>query len=288
MGKIRTRIIGLEDVEKKQKEDQKRRAEEKKHAKHKIRAQGLKGGERMGQVEVGEESIKKMEKAKKILESPASVPTQSGLRRGKEKAKKIKVHARGKKYQEAKKLVDAKKTYTLDQALKLLKKMKLSKFDESVELHLNVDQTGLKGEVDLPNSTGKTLRVKIVDDKVLADIEKGKLEFDLLVTNPSYMPKLAKFAKILGPKGLMPNPKAGTISPKPEEVAKKYEKGALRWKTEAKFPLIHQMIGKVSFEDKKLLENAEAFFKSVGKAHIFSAYIKSTMSPSVKIDLEKI
>src|SRR4030067_3160480 len=100
------------------------------------------------------------------------------------------------------------------------------------------------------------------------------------------MPRLAKQAKVLGPKGLMPNPKAGTISDKPEEVAKKFLKGSIRWKTEAKAPLIHQMIGKISFEDKMLADNALAFLTSIGKNHILSAYIKTTMSPSVIFDLE--
>jgi large subunit ribosomal protein L1 len=150
-----------------------------------------------------------------------------------------------------------------------------------------VDETGLKGEVELPNPTGKLIKIAIIDDKILSNIEKGRIEFDLLVTHPSFMPKLAKFAKILGPKGLMPNPKAGTISTTPEEVVKKFQKGMLKWKTEAKFPLIHQMIGKLSHEEKNLITNAEKFLSSVGSKHILKAYIKSTMSPSIKVSSEK-
>ncbi|OGK24870.1 hypothetical protein A3A46_02685 [Candidatus Roizmanbacteria bacterium RIFCSPLOWO2_01_FULL_37_13] len=313
MGKIRTRTLGLEDVEKEQKQEQKRRSAEKKSAKvgdkHKIRAQGLKGGERMVQVDVAEEAIKKMEKAKKILEGPASVPPTAGLQQGKEKAKKIKKRVRGSNYKKAKREVDKfysssertkgasreadkvssrlARTVSLSDAIKTLKKIKYAKFDESVELHINVDKEGLKGEVELPHSTGKSIRVKIVDDKVLDDIEKGELHFDVLITHPQYMPRLARFAKVLGPKGLMPNPKAGTISDKPEEVAKKFSKGSVRWKTEAKAPIIHQMIGKISFEDKALVDNASAFLSTVGKAHIQSAFIKTTMSPSIRVDMEK-
>jgi large subunit ribosomal protein L1 len=163
--------------------------------------------------------------------------------------------------------------------------MKSANFDQSVELHLNVDQVGLKGEVNLPHPVGKSVRVAVADEKVLADIEKGKLEFDVLITHPSFMSRLVRFAKILGPKGLMPNPKAGTISEKPEEVVKKFSRGVLRWKTEPKFPLVHQMIGKISFEEKALVENTERFLDSVGQAHITSAFIKTTMSPSIKLDL---
>ncbi len=281
MGKIRTRIIGLEETEKKQKEEQKRRSAEKKE--HKIRAQGLKGGERMKQVEVGEEAVAKMEKAKKILEEKRSEKKETKRL----ETKRLKKKTRGASYKKALKLVDKKKVYSLEEAIKLLKKMKFAKFDESVELHLNVEKTGLKGEVELPHATGKTVKVTIVDEAVLANIEKGKLDFDVLLTHPQHMPKLARFAKVLGPKGLMPNPKAGTISTKPEEVAKKYSKGALRWKTEPKAPLIHQMIGKVSFDEKKLIENASLLLDSVGKGHIQKAFIKTTMSPSVKLDLDK-
>jgi len=194
---------------------------------------------------------------------------------------------RGKHYQEARKMIDRNKYYSLKEAISLLKKIKLTKFDQSVELHFVTDETGLKGELELPFSTGKIVRVKIVDDSVLSDLEKGKIEFDVLVTHPSFMPKLAKYAKVLGPKGLMPNPKAGTVSMKPEEVVKKFEKGMLRWKTEAKFPLIHQMIGKISFGEKNLLANAEKFIEAVGKAHIKNAFIKTTMSPAIKLEMSK-
>lgn len=281
MGKIRTRVLGSEEDEKKQIEEQKKKSAQKKQAK--IRAQGLKGGERMSQVEVSDSSVEKMDKAKKILDSKAPEAKEK-----KTKEKKVVVRQRGKKYLEMKKLVDKTKSYDLKEAIKLLKKMKFAKFDESVELHLNVDKTGLKGQADLPHSIGKTTRVAIVSDALLADIEKGKLEFDVLVTHPSFMPKLARFAKVLGPKGLMPNPKAGTISPKPEEVAKKFSTGGVRWKTEPKAPLVHQMIGKISLDDKAIAENAVSFITSVGKPHIFGVFIKSTMSPSVKLDIEKI
>jgi large subunit ribosomal protein L1 len=195
---------------------------------------------------------------------------------------------KGVKHVKAQKMVDVKKKYTLEDAVALVKKMKYASFDESVEIHMNVDKTGLKGEIELPHSTGKTVRVAIVSDTVLDELTNGKINFDILITHPSFMPKLAKFAKVLGPKGLMPNPKAGTVSPNPEEVAKKFQKGTMRWKTEGKFPLIHQMVGKVSFEDKMLVENIKAFIAVVGKPHITEAFVTSTMSPSVRLDLEKV
>jgi large subunit ribosomal protein L1 len=275
MGKIRTRTIGLEDVEEKQKKEQKRKAVEKKISKKHLEAK------------IAAETKEKIDNEGNVKKLPSVKSTDVELKK-KDTKKQAKEKARGKNYQKSKKLVDRTKIYSLIEAIELLKKMKYAKFDESVELHLNVDKSGLRGEVELPHSTGKNVRVKIVDDILLADLEKGKIEFDVLVTHPSFMPKLAKFAKVLGPKGLMPNPKAGTISPKPEEVVKKFAKGTMRFKTEAKFPLIHQMIGKVSFADKQLSENAQAFLLAVGKLHIKSAFVKTTMSPSVKIDIEKV
>ncbi len=264
MGKIRTRILGMEELEKQQKEEQKQRS----LAKKKVR-----------QSEVKEEEKRKMSKTDE--------KTTDKVVKTKQK-KEIKTHVRSENYQKAKKTFDNGKFYSLEEAVDILQKIKYAKFDESVELHLNVDETGLKGEVSLPHSTGKKIRVAIVDDKVLADLEKGKIDYDVLIAHPSFMPRLTKFARVLGPKGLMPNPKAGTISTNPEEVAKKFEKGVLRWKTEAKFPLIHQIIGKISFTKKDLVENAKAFIDSVGKAHIKKAFIKTTMSPSVKLNLGKV
>ncbi len=263
MGKIRTRVLGSEEVEERQKEEQKRKAQEKKAKKKAVEKKSV---ENQLPAEEKKEEVKKEEtKAKKT--------------------EKTVVKSRGKKYQAAKKLLEKNKAYSLKEALSLLKKMKTSNFDQSVELHLNVAKTGLKGEVDLPHATGKVTRVKIVDENVLSNLEKGIIDFDILITHPSFMPKLAKFAKVLGPKGLMPNPKAGTISPTPEEVAKKFAKGLVRYKTEPKFPLIHQMIGKISLDEKALEENAIAFVTAIGLINVKKAVIKTTMSPGIKLDL---
>lgn len=262
MGKVKPRLIGDTEIEEKQKKEQKARAMEKKMLKKK--------DVKSDDVGVGLDRPVSEKKEKKPSKSP--------------KTSIVNLH--GKSYLEARKMIDRNKYYSLEEAVSLLKKIKPAKFDQSVELHFVVDEAGLKGEIDLPFSTGKMVRVKVADDKILADLEKGKIEFDVLVTHPSFMPKLAKFAKVLGPKGLMPNPKAGTVSAKPEEVVKKFEKGMLRWKTEAKFPLIHQMIGKISNEEKNLIANAEKFIEAVGKTHIKNAFIKTTMSPSIKLEIK--
>ncbi len=253
MGKMKARTLGVEEIEAKEKEASKKKATVKKEA--------------------------------QVTSEETNTETKTTEKKGKKPTVK---KVRGIKYQKAKKLVTPGEKCTVAQAVAFIKKMKYTGFDESVEIHMNVEKTGLKGEVELPHSTGKTLRVAIVSDTVLNELENGKMNFDILITHPSFMPKLAKYAKVLGPKGLMPNPKAGTISPQPEEVAKKFLKGTLRWKTEGKFPLIHQMVGKISYEDKKLVENITAFITAVGKVNIHAAYLTSTMTPSVRIDLDSV
>lgn len=269
MGKIRTRTLGLEEVEEKQKKEQKNRADEKKLKKTTKTTKEEK--------EVASEAVE-VEKPKKEKKSDLK----------KTDVKKEVSSALSKKHMAALKKVDPKKNYSLSEAIKHLKVIAHAGFDESVELHINLDEQGLRGEVDLPHSIGKTVRVKIVDDSVIGAIEKGTIDFDVLISHPSYMPKLVKFAKILGPRGLMPNPKTGTVSTNPQETMNKFTKGVIRWKSEAKFPLLHQLIGKVSYKPEMIEENIRTFIKSLGKAHIKKAFIKTTMSPAMKLDIESL
>lgn len=268
MGKIRTRFIGDESLEDEQKKDQKERAKRKKM--EKILGENP---------EISDELVEKSEKAGEHVES---APKTSAPAPEPKKAPR----KRGKNYKEAKKKLDIEKVYELSEAVEAIKKAAFAKFAESVELHLNLLKDGLKGEVELPYSTGKTVRVAIVDDKVIEKLEQGVIDFDILITHPSFMPRIAKFARTLGPKGLMPNPKSGTVSANPEEVAKKFEKGTLRWKSESKAPLIHQMVAKLPSSTEEICANVLAFVESVGRKNIKAAFIKSTMSPALKINLE--
>lgn len=277
MGKIRTRVIGLEEVEDKQKKDQKARAEGKKMKKT---AKDLKESPDLKQKAVVKKDEEEKSKDQKKVVSKASKKTDTKEEKTQTKS------VRGKKYAAAAKKVDPKKIYSLSEAVKLLKTIKFTNFDESVELHINLDEQGLRGEVDLPHSIGKTVRVQIVDDSVIGAIEKGMIDFDVLISHPSYMPKLIKFAKLLGPRGLMPNPKTGTVSTNPEETKNKFMKGVIRWKSEAKFPLLHQLIGKISYKEEAIEDNIRIFIQSVGKTHIKKAFIKTTMSPSMRLDIE--
>lgn len=191
-----------------------------------------------------------------------------------------------KRHKSNEKLVDRSKTYSLKDALAMLKEFKKSKFDETVELHLNVTEKGISGQMTLPHGTGKTLRIKIADDETIDAVQNGKIDFDMLVAKPDMMPKLAKVARVLGPRGLMPNPKNGTITTNPEETIKKLSGGQVNYKTEAKDPIIHLSVGKVSFENEKLQENITTVFSSVGTNKINQAVLKSTMSPGIKVTVK--
>jgi len=194
------------------------------------------------------------------------------------------VKVRSQKYLQAKKEIDKNKFYPLSESIKLLKKISISRFNGSVDVHLNVNETGLKGEMEFPYPTGKTQVVKIADEALIKDLEKGKINFSLLLASPKMMPQLVKFAKLLGPKGLMPNPKSGTVSENPEEVAKKMTQ-KIQFRTEAKAPLIHLSIGKVNDSEKNLEENFKALIKAVGKRNIKKAVLSPTMGPGIKVDL---
>jgi len=221
----------------------------------------------------------------------------------------------GKKYAEAKALVD-KETYPVDEAVELLKKTSKTKFDATAELHmkLNVDpkhaDQNVRGTVALPHGTGKEVRViAFVDEsgakaakeagaiaagtnELIEKITGGWLEFDVAVADPSQMKELGKIAKILGTKGLMPNPKAGTVSPDVAKTIKEIKKGKIEFRIDKQSNL-HAIFGKVSFDAAKLKENLLAVVKAVVEAkpasvkgiYINSITITSTMGPGIHMDV---
>jgi large subunit ribosomal protein L1 len=210
--------------------------------------------------------------------------TKPAKKAKKEKFAKAKGKTESKRHKSNLTLVSKTQTYTIDQALEALKKFKKSSFDETVELHINTKEKGISGQVILPHGTGKTLVIKVADDTIIAEVAKGKINFDVLVATPSMMPQLARVAKILGPRGLMPNPKNGTITEDTASAVKKLAGGQINFKTESEAPIIHARVGKISFDDAKLKENIKTFITSVGNDKISNVTLKSTMSPAVRLD----
>ncbi len=194
------------------------------------------------------------------------------------------VRARSKRYISHRAQVDKTRMYDSFAAIELIKKLSYSKFDGTITLDGVTREVGPQATVTLPHSTGKSVRVAIASDEVIAAIEAGTIDFDVLVSSPQFMGKLAKLARTLGPKGLMPNPKNGTLTPNPEAKKKELEKGALSIKTEKKSPVIHVSIGKTTMESKNLVENLNALLVAL-KGRLLKASISASMSPSVKVQV---
>lgn len=218
-------------------------------------------------------------KATKVVEAPEVLPIPQITQIPK------RIHIRSKPYTAAKSKVDSEKTYPVSDALKLLRQVSLTKFDPPVELHINLKESP-SGQVSvtLPHSTGKSKRIVVFTDSLLPQIESGKVDFDVLLATPADMPKLVKLAKILGPKGLMPNPKTGTISDNPQATLKSLSsQNTLTLRPEKTAPVIHTTVGKLSYSDKDLSDNITAILSAL--THIQKTVLKSTMSPAIKISL---
>ena len=222
---------------------------------------------------------------------------------------------RGKKYQEAAKLIDKATFYSLKDAVELASKTSPSKFDASVEVHvrLNVDprqaDQNIRTTVSLPNGTGKTIRVAVFapesdhaaakkagadvigDETFLAQLDKEQIDFDILIATPQYMPKLGKYARLLGPRGLMPNPKSGSVATDVSKAVSEAKTGKVEYRVD-KQAIVHLSIGKVSFGADKIGENAKSFFDSLSSQKpttIKGAFVKSismstTQGPSIKVE----
>lgn len=222
---------------------------------------------------------------------------------------------KGKKYVEAAKLVDRSKAYDVSEAVALVKKTNTAKFDATVEVafRLGVDprknDQQIRGAVVLPNGTGKTQRVLVFakgekakeaeaagadfvgDTDYINKIQQGWFDFDVIVATPDMMGEVGKIGRVLGPKGLMPNPKTGTVTFEVEKAIGEIKAGKVEYRVD-KAGNIHVPIGKVSFEDEKLVENFTTMYNTILKAKPAAAkgvYVKnvavtSTMGPGVKVD----
>jgi len=195
-------------------------------------------------------------------------------------------HIRGKKYQQAKAKVDVKKYYPLKDAVKLVKETSFAKFEGNVEAHVNVIDMGNIGDISFPYLQATNKKIVVLNDTILAEIKEGKINFDIIITTPSTMPKLLPFAKLLGPKGLMPNPKNGTLTDKPEDAVKKLSVAKTQIKTEKKAPVIHIVVGKISQPVAELEANIAELIKVIKTPKIKKVTICATMGPSIKIEIK--
>lgn len=213
---------------------------------------------------------------------------------------------RGKKYQESKKAVKAGEAYSVADAVKLVKDAKYANFNESVEIHFNLgvdikdsDQR-IRFTTTLPSGTGKTVSVLAIDKDSkdnIDNIASGKLkpgkDFDIVIATPDVMKDLAKIARILGPKGMMPSPKNGTIAKDVESAKKEFSKGQIELKTQSGHAVLHQLIGSVKMSNEELVGNIEYIVEELKKnrpAKVKGKFIKkavicTTMGPAALLDI---
>lgn len=194
---------------------------------------------------------------------------------------------RGKKYKAVKKKIDVLKLYPLTDAVKLVKETSISKFDGKIEAHVTVFDIGNVGEISFPHLETSSKKIVVLNDTILAEIKEGKVNFDILIATPTTMPKLLPFARVLGPKGLMPNPKSGTLTDKPEEAVKRLSVAKTMVKTEKKAPVVHIVVGKVSQPEKELEANIAELIKVIKVPKIKKLALCATMGPCVKVLVEK-
>lgn len=249
----------------------------------KVKTTGLGGGERVIAVEGGKE--KQPTEIKEAAQNQGSSENSehaSGL-----KKRKVGQENPGAKYQQAKKKIDNQKEYSIDKAVELTKKVSITNFTGNLEAHLVLNKTGKFGEVDLPYFKGKEKKIAIADNQVIKKIEKGNLDFDILLASPKWMPKLAKYGKTLGPQGLMPNPKNGTLVENPEKLKEKMEKKeTIKLETERKQPVMHLVLGKLDQPKKELVANVEKLISHLGRKKIRKIVLAPTMGPGIKVKIK--
>lgn len=282
MGKTRTALIGETQTatgpeglkarrEKKKKEHKRSLKKERGLASPKamptarVRVPGLKGGERV-----------------------VAITTELPLEEEKQepKAKKIRVHKRGKKYLANLAKIDPTKYYNIPEAIELVRQTSFSRFDGKLELHAVLAKKGSASwriETVLPHpELSTTKRVEIASEETLKKLEKGVIDFDVLLSTLDFMPRLVPFAKLLGPRGLMPNPKNGTIVENPAAALERFST-KLVLQTERDAPLLHLVVGKLSSPTDQLAENLESIVQVIGRQNIKKLVVKATMGPGVKL-----
>lgn len=262
-----------------------------------------------------EEKVEKEARKEAGDTTAQSEEAESQVKKGPKPVTRPLIERRGKNYRKSAEKVEKDKIYTVAEAMKLAAETNPAKFDASVELHirLGVDprqaDQNIRTTVSLPNGTGRKIRVAVFapesehaaakkagadivgEDTFLKQLEKEILDFDVLVATPASMPKLGKYARLLGPRGLMPNPKSGTVATDVAKAVTEAKGGKVEYRVD-KQAIVHLSIGKASFGGDKLTENANAFFESLRSqkpASLKGIYIKTvsastTMGPGIKIE----
>lgn len=259
---------------------------------------------------MGKTKIKKLEETIEAgsLEGVADKPVEQKAEPKAEATKKVKQSkaskkvkkVRSKKYQEAIEKMEKNKTTALE-AVKQAQDNSITKFEGTIEAHINTSAKNLRGLVNMPFAQGKKLRILAFGEgadksgadivgstEVIDSIDKGKIDFDVVVTTPAWMPKLAKVARILGPRSLMPNPKNGTITENLEKAVADLQGGKTEYKTEKDGKVIHLSVGKTKQAPEEIVANLKVIYNTVGRSKVKKISLSPTMGPSVKVDLQSL
>ncbi|MEK7182856.1 MAG: hypothetical protein AAB694_01715 [Patescibacteria group bacterium] len=232
-----------------------------------VRVPGLKGGERVVSVSA------------EITPEPSYAEATESKERKKVKQPK----KRGKRYLAQLSKIDPTKQYPVEEAVSLAKSTAITRFDGKIEAHLVLVKKG-RFEVQLPHAESVAKkRVEVASEETLKKLEKGVIDFDILLATPDFMPRLVPYAKLLGPRGLMPNPKSGTLVDDPKRALEKFSGNTLVLQTEKDAPLIHTVVGSTSESTQHLAENIESIIRAVSKANIKKAVVSATMGPGIKV-----
>lgn len=274
-----------------------------------------KAGKRSAKAIAEAEAKAEKEARKESGDTSSQTDEEETVKKGPKPTTRPLIERRGKNYRKVAEKVEAGKLYTFEEAIKLAAETNPSKFDASVEAHvrLNVDprqaDQNIRATVSLPHGTGKKIRVAVFapeadhkaakaagadivgDETFMAQLDKETVDFDILVATPQYMPKLGKYARLLGPRGLMPNPKSGTVATDVVKAVTEAKAGKVEYRVD-KQAIVHLSVGKVSFGAEKLADNAKAFFDSLQSqkpTSIKGGYVKSitistTMGPGIKVE----
>lgn len=274
-----------------------------------------KAGKRSAKAIAEAEAKAEKEARKEAGDTTPQEGAESAAKKGPKPVTRPIIERRGKNYRKVAEKVEAGKLYPLSDAVKLAVETNPAKFDASVEIHvrLNVDprqaDQNIRATVSLPHGTGKSVRVAVFapeadhksakdagadivgDETLLSQLDKEVIDFDILVATPQYMPKLGKYARLLGPRGLMPNPKSGTVATDVAKAVTEAKAGKVEYRVD-KQAIIHLGVGKVSFGAEKIVENAQSFFDSLQSqkpaslkgGYVRTITISTTMGPGIKVE----
>lgn len=258
--------------------------------------------EELGVIEEPKKAAKPKDEIKKKTEKSLEVKAKESKKEVKAEEKKLEgTVKRSQKYQQAAEKIEKNRLYPLEEAVNLAKEVSYTKFPATLEVHINTAIKNVRGFTTLPFAAGKAMKViafgkgaaesgadMVGDEAALEEIKKGRIGFDVLVTTAEWMPRIVPLAKVLGPKGLMPNPKNGTVTDNLAKAVAELQGGKTEYKTEKDRMTMHMAIGKITQPNEEIIANIKTLYGAMGKSKVKKLVISPTMGLGVKVNLNSI